>query len=92
MAKNWAVPKLLVPLGHDVEGRPVSVTCWGRAVPKESLYDDDFPKTFDLDFLYKVGRAVAAMHAVPELRRVEPKFNDDIFATPAAASPTAATL
>ena len=30
-AKLWAVPKMLVPLGVDELGRPVSCTCWGRS-------------------------------------------------------------
>ncbi len=78
-AKLWAVPKMLVPLGVDGKGRPISCTCWGRAVPRESLYDDEFVKTFDLEFLYKVRRAVQTMHAIPELQRQEPPLNDDIF-------------
>lgn len=84
-AKLWAVPKMLIPLGLDELGRPVSCTCWGKAVPRESLYDDEFVKTFDLNFLYKVKRAVQTMHAVPELQRQEPPLNDDIFGSPTAA-------
>lgn len=91
-AKLWAVPKMLVPLGVDELGRPVSCTCWGKAVPRESLYDDEFVKTWDLEFLYKVKRAVQTMHAVPDLSRKEPTFNDDIFALPPAGAETAAKL
>ena len=47
-AFDGAVPKLTIPLGLDAEGRPVSVTAWGRAVPVEHLYDDEFAKTHDL--------------------------------------------
>ena len=78
-AKIWAVPKMLIPLGVDENGRPVSCTCWGRATPTESLSDDEFAKTMDLEFLYKVKKACGVMHEVPELQRVEPKLNDDIF-------------
>ena len=58
-AKPWAVPKLLIPLGYDAEGRPVSCTCWGKAVPRAHLYDDEFAKTWDLEFMYKVRRTAA---------------------------------
>jgi Asp-tRNA(Asn)/Glu-tRNA(Gln) amidotransferase A subunit family amidase len=84
--KNWAVPKMLVPLGLDAEGRPVSCTCWGKAVPRASLYDDDFPKTWDLPFLYRVRRAVEAVHADPALRRAENALTlGDIFCAASAA-------
>lgn len=89
--KNWAVPKLLIPLGEDSQKRPVSCTCWGKAVPREHLYDDEFVKTWDLDFIYKVQRAVLAIHSDPALQRIEPKFNDDIFGT-SSASPHSAKL
>ena len=88
-AKLWAVPKMLVPLGMDEQGRPVSCTCWGKAVPRESLYDDEFAKTWDLEFLYKVKRAVEAMHAVPALCRQEPPLNDDIFGPGGSVAPSA---
>jgi Asp-tRNA(Asn)/Glu-tRNA(Gln) amidotransferase A subunit family amidase len=35
--KLWAVPKMVVPLGLDSAGRPVSCTAWGKAVPKANL-------------------------------------------------------
>jgi hypothetical protein len=80
--KLWAVPKILIPLGLDAQGRPVSCTCWGKAVPKESMYDDAFAKSWDIPFMYKVRRAVEAIYASPmgpELRRQEPALNADIF-------------
>ena len=47
-----------------------------RAVPPESLYDDAFAQTFDLDWMHKVGRVVAALHATGTgLQRVEPPMN-----------------
>ena len=36
--KPFAVPKVTIPLGLDERGRPVSITAWGRAIPKESMY------------------------------------------------------
>ena len=91
-AKLWAVPKMLIPLGVDDLGRPVSCTAWGKAVPREHLYDDEFVKTFDLEFLYKVKRAVQSMQSVPALSRKEPPLNDDIFGLPAAVSAKVAKL
>ena len=74
--KHFPVPKLTIPLGLDAKSRPVSVTAWGRAVPPESLYDDAFAKTFDLEWMHKVGRVVAALHATGTgLQRVEPPMN-----------------
>ena len=115
--KQWAVPKLLIPLGPssnpsvhsrqqlapavrlrhtqscdlrshrahpvshttirlglDVHGRPVSCTCWGKAVPVESLYDDDFVKTWDLPFMYKVRRACWCKHDRSCLYTTMPAF------------------
>ena len=45
----------------------------------------------DLEFLYKVKKACGAMHDVPELQRVEPRLNDDIFKS-APTSTSAAKL
>lgn len=78
--KLWAVPKLLIPLGLDALGRPVSCTAWGKAVPRQHLYDDTFAKTWDIAFMYKVRKAVEAIYvAKPELRRKEPGLNEDVF-------------
>ena len=63
LTKRWAVPKLLIPLGFDSEGRSVSCTCWGKGIPRESLYDDDFAKTWDLEMMYKVQKLVRVLHA-----------------------------
>ena len=79
-AKQWAVPKLLVPLGCDSLGRPVSCTLWGKAVPPEHLYDDEFVKTWDLGFMHRARRAVVSLHADPALRRVEPPLTADVWA------------
>lgn len=77
--KHIPVPKLTIPLGLDFEGRPVSVTAWGRAVPAEHLYDDVYARTHDLEWLYKVGAVVEALHANGGgLQRVEPPCNADL--------------
>ena len=81
--KHIPVPKLTIPLGLDLEGRPVSVTAWGRAVPVEHLYDDDYARTHDLEWLHKVGTVVEALHANGSgLQRVEPPCNADLFPSP----------
>jgi len=81
--KNIPVPKVTVPVGLDAEGRPVSVEFWGRAGPKpqaggriglEWLYDDDFAKTSDLDFLYVVRELVQTIHQEPSLRRQDARL------------------
>ena len=78
--KHIPVPKLTIPLGLDPQGRPVSVTAWGRAVPIEHLYDDDYARTFDLEWMYKVGAMVDALHAEGTgLQRAEPPCNDDLL-------------
>ena len=77
--KHFPVPKLTIPLGTDAEGRPVSVTAWGRAVPVEHLYDDEFAQTFDLEWMYKVKRVVEALHADGTgLQRVDPPLNSNL--------------
>eukprot|EP01052_Picozoa_sp_SAG31_P018481 SAG31_NODE_1311_length_8869_cov_10.603535_1_plen_654_part_00 len=76
--KHFSVPKLTVPLGLDSSGRPTSCTIWGRAVPPEKLYDDVYAKTFDLEWLYKVQRVVNSLHALPDLRRMEPPINGNV--------------
>jgi len=76
-----AVPKLLIPLGVDAEGRPVSCTCWGKAVPRAHLYDDEFAKSWDLEFMYKVQRLVWTLHgdASLGLQPTEALLNSDVF-------------
>ena len=32
-------------------------------MPKQALYDDEFAKTFDLEWMYKIQRVVKALHA-----------------------------
>eukprot|EP00928_Gymnodinium_smaydae_P070005 TRINITY_DN53953_c0_g1_i1.p1 TRINITY_DN53953_c0_g1~~TRINITY_DN53953_c0_g1_i1.p1 ORF type:complete len:669 (-),score=68.12 TRINITY_DN53953_c0_g1_i1:261-2141(-) len=71
LLKNIPIPKLAVPTGLDTHGRPSGVQLWGRAIPVEHLYDDDYAKTFDLDFLYKARVLVDLIHAKPALRRTD---------------------
>ena len=73
------IPKLIVPTGLDAEGRPTAMEFWGRAPPPEKLYDDEFMRTFDLDFLYAVRPLVEVIHADAELRRVDAALVADLF-------------
>ena len=72
---------MLVPLGVDELGRPVSCTCWGKAVPRAHLYDDEFAKSWDLEFMYKVQRLVWTLHgdASLGLQPTEALLNSDVF-------------
>eukprot|EP00039_Didymoeca_costata_P026303 m.15588 g.15588 ORF g.15588 m.15588 type:complete len:606 (+) comp5439_c0_seq2:157-1974(+) len=70
--KDIPVPKVVVPTGLDDEGRPTAVEFLGKGPPLSKLFDSDFAKTHDLEFLYKVQRLVSAMHKEPSLQRVEP--------------------
>lgn len=83
MFKQIPVPKVTVPVGLDPQGRPVSVEFWGRAGPPKGhpkaetsdwMYDDDFARTADLDFLHMVAKLVAEIQAKPSLRRAEAKL------------------
>lgn len=73
------IPKLMVPTGLDPQGRPTAVLFWGRAPPVEKLYDDEFAKTFDLDFLYKVRPLVELLQADEGLRRKDAPLVANLF-------------
>eukprot|EP00931_Biecheleriopsis_adriatica_P115465 TRINITY_DN91250_c0_g1_i1.p1 TRINITY_DN91250_c0_g1~~TRINITY_DN91250_c0_g1_i1.p1 ORF type:complete len:639 (-),score=81.76 TRINITY_DN91250_c0_g1_i1:263-2080(-) len=73
------VPKLVVPTGLDDQGRPTSVEFWGRAMPSERIFDDDFAKTYDLTFLYQARALVESLHSDPSLRRVDAPLVNDLF-------------
>ena len=48
-------------------------------MPVEHLYDDEFAKTRDLDWMHKVKRVVEALHADGMgLQRVEPPLNSNL--------------
>ena len=73
-AKNLHIPKMTVPTGLNAEGRPTAVQFWGRAVPYEKMFDDEFSVQQDADFLHLVKKVVDAMHANdPSLQRADAK-------------------
>ena len=47
-------------------------------MPVEHLYDDEFAKTHDLEWMYKVKSVVEALHAAAGLQRVEPPLNSNL--------------
>lgn len=65
-------PQVMVPTGLDAEGRPTAVEFWGRGVPEDRLFDDEYAKTHDIAFLHTVNRLVEAMHREPSLQRKDP--------------------
>ena len=54
--------QVVVPIGVDENGTQMSFTIWGKAMPKEETFCDKCAETFDLEFLYKVKKVVAALH------------------------------
>ena len=78
--KSIPIPKVVVPIGLDVDGNPSSVIFWGRSGPQGMrkggdwswLYDDDFTRDNDLQFLYKVNSLVSVLHKEPSLQRSLP--------------------
>lgn len=82
------MPKLMIPIGlaDDESGgsgsdgaRPVAMLLWGRGPPVEQMYNDSFARTWDLDFMYKAKAIVDAIHARPELRRVDAPLVANLF-------------
>lgn len=61
--KALHISKVTVPVGLDDEGRPISLTIWGRAMPAEEVFCDECSVTFDTEFLYKVKKVVDTLHA-----------------------------
>ena len=78
MLKNIPIPKIVVPTGLDSTGRPTAIQIWGRAIPADKLYDDDFARTADLDFLYTAKVLVEAIQAEPALARVDAPLVADL--------------
>jgi len=69
--KHLHIPKMVVPTGLTPDGRPTAVQLWGRAVPYDLMFDDEYSATHDVEFLYLVQRAAAAIQLDPQLRRVD---------------------
>lgn len=70
--KMLHISKVTVPIGLDAEGRPISFTIWGRAMPAEEMFCDECSVTFDTEFLYKVKKVIDVLHAEgSELMRVD---------------------
>ena len=76
--KNIPIPKLVVPTGLDSAGRPTAVQFWGRATPADQLYEDEFARTADLDFLYTAKVLLEAIQAEPALARVDAPLVADL--------------
>lgn len=73
------IPKVVVPIGTDANGAPMSFTIWGKAMAGDDHFNDKASATFDLEFLYKVKKVVAALHAPgsPLLRVASPLAKAD---------------
>mmetsp|Transcript_11479 Transcript_11479/g.21693 ORF Transcript_11479/g.21693 Transcript_11479/m.21693 type:complete len:627 (-) Transcript_11479:335-2215(-) len=78
--KHVPLPKMIVPVGLDVKGRPVGLQLLGRAGPPKSKglgysYDAELLKSIDLPFLKTVEAVAKAMvKEDPTLARVEPQL------------------
>jgi len=78
--KSIPVPKVVVPIGTDADGNPSSVIFWGRSGPQGMtkggdwswLYDDEYARENDLEFLYKVNSLVDVLHKESSLQRSLP--------------------
>ena len=77
--KYLHIPKMVVPTGLTEDGRPSAIQLWGRAVDYEDMFDDAASVRNDVEFLYLVERAAAAIQAVPELKRVDASLVSDLF-------------
>lgn len=67
--KHLHVPKMCIPTGLTGDGKPTAVQIWGRAVPYEHMFDDEYAARHDALFLHMVARVAAVIQAHPELRR-----------------------
>lgn len=65
--------------GWDVTGRPASVQVWGRAVDYADMFDDSASVKNDVEFLYLVEKAAAAINAVPSLERRDAVLAADVL-------------
>ena len=80
MNKHVPLPKVMVPVGKDVEGKPVALQFMGRAGPVGAsdlayAFDDEILRGLDVPFLRDVDVLVEAMVAEdPSLARVAPEM------------------
>ena len=80
MNKHVPLPKMMVPVGKDGEGKPVALQLMGRAGPVgvsdlAYAFDDEILRGLDVAFLRDVGVLVEAMVAAdPSLARVAPEM------------------
>ena len=76
MNKHVPLPKMMVPVGKDGEGKPVALQFMGRAGPVGAndlayAFDDEVLRGLDVPFLRDVDTLVEAMVAEdPSLARV----------------------
>merc|ERR1719428_2645130 len=69
--KHLHIPRMVIPTGLTDDGRPTAVQLWGRAVPYELMFDDEYSARHDVEFLYMAQRVAAAIQAHPNLKRVD---------------------
>ena len=80
MNKHVPLPKMMVPVGKDGEGKPVALQFMGRAGPVDAsdlayAFDDELLRGLDVPFLRDVDTLVEAMVAEdPSLARVAPEM------------------
>merc|ERR1712227_754024 len=74
--KYLHIPKMVIPTGLTQDGRPTAVQLWGRAVPYEFMFDDEYSARHDVEFLYMVQRVAAAIQVHPALKRVDASLVD----------------
>eukprot|EP00756_Hemistasia_phaeocysticola_P033345 Hpha_TRINITY_DN16461_c2_g12::TRINITY_DN16461_c2_g12_i1::g.160044::m.160044/K02433/gatA, QRSL1; aspartyl-tRNA(Asn)/glutamyl-tRNA(Gln) amidotransferase subunit A len=77
--KSFPVPKVVAPLGTDAEGRPISITLWGRSVDTEDLMYEEGAASYDIPFLHKAARVVAELQKAGIVKRVEPPTGSYLF-------------
>eukprot|EP00008_Paramoeba_atlantica_P004120 CAMPEP_0201476158 /NCGR_PEP_ID=MMETSP0151_2-20130828/1428_1 /ASSEMBLY_ACC=CAM_ASM_000257 /TAXON_ID=200890 /ORGANISM="Paramoeba atlantica, Strain 621/1 / CCAP 1560/9" /LENGTH=612 /DNA_ID=CAMNT_0047856447 /DNA_START=166 /DNA_END=2004 /DNA_ORIENTATION=- len=68
--KDIPIPKMMIPTGLDSKGRPTGIQVWGKGVPVDYLYDDNYAQIHDLDFLYRVNKVVQSLEEDPQFKRV----------------------